>query len=70
MTVPGPRSFEDVLLLEVHRELVRQHDYEGAEEVMGLLTSVVAVEELIAAVDRGDGEAMAFHARLVLRNLE
>lgn len=69
MTVPGPRSFEDVLLLEVHRELVRQQDYAGAEEVMGMLTSVAAVEELIAAVERGDGEAMAFHARLVLRSL-
>lgn len=67
---PEPRSVEDVLLLEVHHELVRQHDYERAEEVMDLLSSVASVEELIAAVERGDSEAMAFHASLVLRSVE
>ncbi|MEU3649837.1 hypothetical protein AB0E59_41155 [Lentzea sp. NPDC034063] len=67
---PEPRSAEDVLLLEVHHELVRQHRYKRAEEVMDLLASVASVEELIAAVERGDGEAMAFHASLVLRSFE
>ncbi|HEX8868202.1 MAG TPA: hypothetical protein VF821_21270 [Lentzea sp.] len=70
MAVPEPRSVEDALLLEVHRELVRRHDYERAEEVVDLLASVVAGEELVAAVERGDGEAMAFHAGVVLRSLE
>ncbi|SFR29932.1 hypothetical protein SAMN04488564_12425 [Lentzea waywayandensis] len=70
MAVPDPRSVEDALLLEVHRELVRQHDDERAEEIVDLLASVVAGEELIAAVERRDSEAMAFHAGLVLRSLQ
>ncbi|MEV6242437.1 hypothetical protein [Lentzea sp. NPDC051838] len=70
MAVPEPRSVEDALLLEAHREFVRRHEYERAEEVVDLLASVVAVEELAAAVDRGDSQAMAFHAGLVLRSLE
>jgi len=70
MEVPGPRPVEDVLLHEVHREFVRRQDYERAEEVVDLLASVVAIEELAAAVDRGDSEAMAFHAGVVLRSLE
>jgi hypothetical protein len=37
--------------------------------VVDLLASVAAVEELVAAVERGDGQAMAFHAGLVLRSL-
>jgi hypothetical protein len=49
---------------------MRRHDYEGAEEVVDLLAAVAAVEELTAAVERGDGQATAFHAGLVLRNLE
>lgn len=70
MAVPEPWPIEDFLLLEAYRELVGQHDYECAEVIMDLLAAIAAAEELAAAVERGDGEAMAFHAGLVLRALE
>ncbi|MFD4669689.1 hypothetical protein ACFWNN_08130 [Lentzea sp. NPDC058450] len=70
MAVSKPRLAEETLLLDCHRELTRRHDHAGAEEVVDLLTSMVACEELATAVEHDDREAMAFHASLVLRSLE
>jgi hypothetical protein len=70
VAAPDPRQAENLLLLDMHHELLRQHDYEAAEDVMDLMTSAVAIEELLAAVEREDAEATAFHATLVLRSLD
>ncbi|GGU76811.1 hypothetical protein [Lentzea flava] len=60
-------SFEEVLC--GLRDLMLSHgDEEGAEQCTSLITATVAADELVAAIRRGDGEAMSFHHELLVRS--